>query len=491
MSGVRTAFLVAVAAFFPLRAQGGGFELPGTGTRAMGRGSAFTVGVDDLSAIALNPGGLLRLRGTSLLLSDNLIFSNLTFTRAASVIPQDPGVTPAGTNPLATTKNTETVFPLGAMVALGSTFGLEDWSFAVGVFGPNAVGKVHFDPLAGARYMLTDLDMVLIYYSAAVAYGKKDLYGVGLTLSLADLPKSKFGVVVDGGNNPSPNPYFNSFDLKSTLDLKYHSTFTAIVGGWWRVMPQLELGLSGRVVPVALHPKGKVRLDKIPGQLFAGNETAEVVLQGADVALDLTLPVTANLGARYRYVKGDREVFDVELDAGYEAWSAVNAYDVKLDGSVRVTAKSGDGTVDLIPKTGVKSISIPKRWKDTMSVRLGGTWNAVKDLFSVSAGGFWESGATPQNYSNVDFPSFMRFGAAGGVRFRFRGTELSASYMHVFQQDRSVDESAAKVFQQRPLFPCPDNCTGKVDGVPANAGTFKAGYDQVQLGVSLYFDEWF
>ena len=41
----------------------GGMEMPDNGTRALARGGAFTALADDLSAIAHNPGALIKLNG--------------------------------------------------------------------------------------------------------------------------------------------------------------------------------------------------------------------------------------------------------------------------------------------------------------------------------------------------------------------------------------------------------------------------------------------
>ena len=47
---------------------------------------------------------------------------------------------------------------------------------------------------------------------------------------------------------------------------------------------------------------------------------------------------------------------------------------------------------------------------------------------------------------------------------------------------------ASKVFGQRPLRPCPDDCDG-LSGVPANAGTFTSGFDLLTIGIDLRFRE--
>ena len=108
-------------------------------------------------------------------------------------------------------------------------------------------------------------------------------------------------------------------------------------------------------------------------------------------------------------------------------------------------------------------------------------------------GGFWEQGTSPKGYAHVDFPSFDRFGMAGGLSYildqRFT---LMLAFMHIFESSSEVDETYAKVFQQRPIAPCPDFC-GMNDqgqnysGIPANAGKISASFQTLSFGIQAQF----
>ena len=138
----------------------------------------------------------------------------------------------------------------------------------------------------------------------------------------------------------------------------------------------------------------------------------------------------------------------------------------------------------------VEDIIMPKAWRDTYSVRLGGDWNAVPGWLSVRAGGYWESGAVPDRYTHLDFPSFDRGGVSLGLTVDLGPVALSAAYMHVFQEERDVAEVDGKVFAQRPLRPCPSNCDG-LNGVVANAGVYKTSYDFLTFGIDLDWGSFF
>jgi len=165
----------------------------------------------------------------------------------------------------------------------------------------------------------------------------------------------------------------------------------------------------------------------------------------------------------------------VEIDVVYEAWSAIDTYDLDLEGEIKLYGGEP-----------VQDISIPKKWRDTLSVRLGGTYVAVPDVFDVSLGGYYEQGATPLNYTHLDFLSVDRIGLGAGFTYKTGSLELSLAYSHVFQETREVTETFAKVVQQRPVAQCPDGCNG-FSGVPANAGKFESSVDIVSVGIEAGF----
>ena len=144
-----------------------------------------------------------------------------------------------------------------------------------------------------------------------------------------------------------------------------------------------------------------------------------------------------------------------------------------------------EGEVKLF-KTPLTDVVIKKNWKDTFSLRLGGS-TQLTDLLSFSFGSFWEQGATPAPYAHLDFPSFDRYGIAGGFGIQvISSVELMIGYMHIFESGVDVQEETAKVFQQRPLAPCPDLCDG-YSGVPANSGRFKASFRSLTMGINSKF----
>lgn len=449
------------AALAPAAAQAGGFEIPDRGAKALGRGGANVVGVDDPTAIHYNPAALAKLRGTTLLYNHSLIWHDTRFTRAplSSAWGDDAGTT------FPTVRDGKKVFPLGLFAALSTDFGLENWTFGAAVYGPHSVGQHQYPAYGPQSFMLTDMNVLMAYYSLAAAWKWKDVFGVGVTAQYVDLIKLDYGLVIDStftqGLDPIPSDA--STQLSSTLHLKDRTSGTAIVGLWYRPHRNVEIGVASRVVPVFLKPKGTMGVDK-----------PTLVTDDIRVTMPLTLPATVRGGVRYIHYAKDRQWFDLELAAEWEGWSAIDKYDVQVSGRI-----SGQEIQDL---------RLGKNWRDTVSVRLGGDVNVIPKHLTVRAGGYFESAATPNAFSHLDFPSFMRGGLGAGITAGGRGIYGTLGFLHVFQESRQVSELEGKVFQQRPVRPCPEECGG-ASGVPANAGRFTSRFEILNLGIELRFAE--
>ncbi|MCA9649283.1 MAG: outer membrane protein transport protein [Myxococcales bacterium] len=441
-------------------AQAGGFEIPDRGARALGRGGANVVGAVDGSALDYNPGALAKQRGTRITYNHSLIWHDTRFTRAPISFGDDAGTT------FGEVRNGKKLFPLGLFLAVTSDFGLDNWTFGAGVYGPHSVGQHDYPEYGPQSFMLTDMNVLMVYYSLAAAWKWKDVFGIGVTAQYVDLMQLDYSLVIDStfteGLDAVPDEA--STQLTSHLHLKDRFSATAIVGLWYRPHRRVELGLAGRVVPVFLNAKGTMTTDK-----------PTLVTDDVTVSMPLTLPAIVRGGVRYIHDTGTREWFDLELDAQWENWSVIDAYDVAVDGQI-----SGQDINDL---------RLDKSWRDTVSVRLGGDVHVIPEHLTLRAGGYFETAATPDAYSHLDFPSFMRGGLGGGLTAGGRGIYGTIGFLHVFQERRELDELSAKVFQQRPVRPCPDRCEGGASGVPANAGTFSSRYEILNLGIEFRFAE--
>jgi long-chain fatty acid transport protein len=467
----------------------GGFEYGPQGLHAVGRGGAFTAKADDPTAMYWNPSRLALLRGTHLLISLNTSKLGMDFDRFdaqkrrvsrdtdGNIVYGDPIGDPV---PFDTLSQNAGWFPQGISLAVTSDFGLKDWGIGLSVNGPAAYGKVGYpDGIDSAgRYGLVELDTLLAYVTAAAAYKYKEWFGVGLGLQYVVVPKLKYSLAMmaPAAYTSQNDPVNNGNDLRADLDMSDWTGFSAMLGAWARPVEWLELGFNARIVPIKIRATGKVRMGGTENSVY--NSIKPIKVAGR---LEFTMPATVQFGARYRHVRQDREVFDIEADFVWEQWSAMDAF------RMTTTESNSELGVAIDPM----KVTLARRWKDTYSVRLGGQYNAIPQWLTARLGGWWESATQPNAYTSLDLPAFQRFGIGAGLSTNIYGVEIGFSYAHVFQMDRTVAEGTGRIRQQ--LMGTLKNEAGEFvpvinQGYAVNEGHYRSSYDILTVGVSIDWD---
>jgi len=468
-------------------ARAGGFEVGDQGAWAAGRGGAFLVKASDLSAMEYNPAGLARLRGTRFFYSHRGVYRDVWYKRARTLdwsdavhgAPQRLGFEPiTGMQPW---------YLQGLMAAVSTDFGLDDWTFAAGIYGPPAVGRAQYPADGPQRYMLTDLEVLIQYYTLSAAWKYEDLFGVGVSLQWVDVPRMSFELVVDGNVAPKlVEPVESDYDMRSRITGSDRTGATAIVGAWGKPHPDWEIGLAARVVPVWIDLDARL---EISAENLLLDEPPTLTKDGVPndrVRFRLNMPAKLRAGVRYVRREGEREVFDLELDVHYDLWSIVERFTMDAG----LVAHIGGA------KVGIDQIRIPRNWTDTVSVKLGGDWNLLPDLLWLRAGFFYESPSVPHGYEYLDAFSFHRFSPSAGLTVRFWNVDLSLAYSYIYQLPAVVTEEESRVYQQVPGSPCAapytdtDLCSEHYPGkpaAPANAGTWLSEFHIVQAGLELAF----
>lgn len=471
----------------------GGFEFPDNGVVALGRGGAFAARADDLTAIYFNPAGLAGQRGTRLLFNTNFPRQTLTFTRA--------GVAGDGTA-YAPVSNEAGFFTgdakIGApILAVASDFGLEDVTFAIGAYGPSAYGTSRYPESGPQRFALIDMDLALLFYNLSVGWRAHPRLDLGVSVHVAHMMKTNLSQGVNSWFAEGQGP---SAGYDTIVHLEFDPAFSVgmLLGALYRPpVKGLQIGLAIRPFPIHFEQTGTVT-PEYPGAFLAKQaEKGRVYLTTGNVYMYQDLPIMGRLGVRYAYAPAGSEVFDVEADVVYEAWSVVDAFRIRFGGEMAIGQDVGPDY-----KRPMSPVTVPKDWKDTVSVRVGGDYNVLlptgmRPGLALRIGGFYESPAVPEETTNLDFLSFHRFGIGTGFTFSWYAFDLSLAYSHIFQLTRDVDESSIVV--QMPMSPCqppyadPQKCSpvGTPPGPAVGAGKYESGIDIVSVGLSIWFDRLF
>ncbi len=508
--GVRTWTKRLLLAFVPmlisLDASAGGFEFPSNGTAALSRGGAFTARADDLSAIELNPAGLLAIKGTYFYLGNNFSIYNMDHTpQIASFENIGSEEEPfyeydkrVGWKAGRSVSNGADPQLLGPLAGVSTDFGLRDWRFALGVFGPSANAVTSYPPNGDQRYALVSTDVKLAYYTASVAWAPLDNFRVGLSLHWADLMQAKLALVVVGGwEGLLPSDLGGpSFDTLASLDVSDRFGLNATLGVHWQVTPFLEVGASFRGPSLSFEADGNTSLQ------FQGDKMQNLYEQGQDPEADGGLlafrnsddkpttkipskmffdyPMIGRLGVRYihREVPGDAkspEVWDIEADFVWEGWSALESYKFEIDGYFMLQGSGATNT----EKLQLGTITVPRKYKDTYSARLGGQYRPLSWM-ALRAGTYYETGSVPESHTTLDFASFDRMGIGVGLQFDIDSLGIAVGYSHIFQAKRTIATDQSGIMKQYPL----QNTSPSGEDYQVGAGTYESSFDIFSVGLS-------
>lgn len=476
----------------PVFADGGYYTGP-LGARAAGRGGSFVARADDVTAISVNPAGLANLRGTHLEIGNQVSYNGYSYTRAPTL---DWGNAQNNMAPLVTFAKVSNGTPAQAadpFIGLSTDFGLPDWTFGVAAFAPPGIAQEQFPTTGGQNYMMVHREAIILDGALTAAWKYHDLFGLGVTAEWLPVPRLDYSLVINA--NPfagAANPVSSPLDLLADTKGSSWTTFNARLGTWVRPVPWLELAAAGQVVPTSFVVHSTLTatgLDPSVGQvLLTRNGT-----QASDVTITLPLPMMARGGARYIGLnEAGIERFDIEADVEYETWSRVNSFTLDTAGLMGQTASN-------MPVT-IGRIVVPKSWRDTVSVKLGGDVAIVPDRWTVRGGVYYESAVASPAYANVDFSGGPQLGAALGGSFLSHGSgdgwELAVTYQLRYQPSVSVSEADARVYQQVPGSSCTapytdtTACNSHYLGQPApaiNAGTYTAASHLVSLAFLYRF----
>ena len=496
MSGCRCLSVVAVVCvglLWASAASAGGYEYPDGGVVAVGRGGAFAAKADDLSAIYFNPAGLAGQKGTRLLFTTNLARQAITFTRA--------GTDPSG-GPFPAVSNSVGFFTgdahIGAPIfGVSSDFGLKDITFALGVHAPPAYGATRYPKDGPQRFALIDMDAALVFYDLSIGWRAHPRLDLGVSLQLGHMLKTKMSQAVNAWFAEGSGP---SAGYDTIVHLKFDPGFSLgmLLGAIYRPpVKGLTIGLAIRPFPIHFELAGTVT-PEYPGSFLARQaEKGRVYLTTGNVFMKQDLPVMGRLGVRYAYTRNEDEVFDVEGDLVYEAWSVVDALTIRFGGQMAIGQDAGPDYMKPL-----QPVTVPRDWKDTVSVRVGGDYHVLqargmKPGLTVRLGTFYESPAVPEESTNLDFLSFHRVGVGTGFSFSWYAFDLALAYSHIFQLARDVSKSSLVV--QMPMSPCqppysdPKTCAsvGVPPGPEVGQGRYESGFDVISVGLSVRFDRFF
>ncbi len=491
----------------------GGMEWPDNGTRSMGRAGAFTAKADDPTAIVLNPAGLGFQRGYSLTFDGNLTQQNVCVQRAGTY-PGQPGPYSYSGQPYPEVcRNLKGVFYI-PMVAAAFDFGLKNWTFAIGGYGPHAVGRREFpmsvtvqDPdgrnvraPGPTRYDVENLNVVVLFFTFAAAYRPVEWLSIGAALQIvyADVDYSVFV--------PLTPDYDPDGDIRFHIRTKGPAA-TGILSALANPVAGLWMGASVRL-PVKASTKGDAWIN-LPASFASMGSVIEWGRVCDDSSRDnwcptkhkaglvTELPLALRTGIRYAWkMKGHKnapDLADIEFDMFWQRWSAIKSFDTQLNARLLGTP--------------MEVFALPHHYQDVVEYRLGGSFTVPKKLgggwLTFRLGTYYGNDASPLEYTRLDYAAWARLGIYAGMSYNILGMDLHLGFAYVFNgtgerwkpwsfsTKRNVDHSCLThidAFNPPDPARCSDPASSP-ESTDVARGKYRGHFMAISLGLTVRFDE--
>jgi long-subunit fatty acid transport protein len=541
-SRVVTAIAAIAAIGGASKAEAAGFYVGEIGARSMARGGANIVNPRDPSAIWLNPAAVTLSTGVQLQLDVNLVWLNSEFIRdcggedngcaVADTIDRtytnpdgsanpdraffveggkrQPGALDSSGAPVndasvgrlgnrdkpsrfdgeTAIQNEAGVQPIPRLFATfnSDSIGIDGFALGAYVFAPSA-GDSKFSESGPARYTLIDRDLLEVFYGLTAGYRFGDWFAVGGSFQLVTSGLNQnLRLTADTVGNEDEN-----YDVQVRITGEQHLIPSGNFGLWSNPGKLLGIGnlevAASVQLPRTVAATGPISIEKFGPTLqadFIDSGLAAINDEGATATAEFVLPPFYRLGLKYGsddvFGDGKKTVgFDVELAVVYEAWST---YDHVFLSTRDLTFSVGGGEATPLPP-----IVQPKDWEDTVSVRLGGTVALWDRMLELHTGGFFESSAIPNTTYSVDIVDGDKVGLGAGLSGTWNGVRLDVGYSHVFIFDRVVGTESI-VTAGNVVVPPPVGAEGELRTRVA-MGSYKAGYDMLNVGLTVAFDDAF
>jgi len=502
----RVVLLAALLA--PALATAGGYYLPGIGSRSVGRAGAYVLSADDAGALWINPAALVRLRGEELFFSWDSTFVNLklTYDRVPRMGEDIDSLTgePIADQGRATNRQSPMPTPSLAYV---TSFGLEDFVFSIGGYGPQR-GDFLYDRDGPQRYALWKLDLTQKIYQLTAAWRAAEWVSIGAGFQVHEFDMQQYVVFSMWSHDlwdlsrmgiereKTGWPEDPRFDAPVELAVENHlaPSFNAGVifdlPNGWQVGGSFQYSIdieADGTVSVIMPTYGAERDHYL--------DFRKIEMAGSSITALMNVPWIGRLGVRYAHPD---ELFDLELDIVYEAWSAhqqlrartgdihfrvPNDYKIYIGGCEDVGAEYCEYHIG--------DIVVDKHWRDSWSVRLGGEVRPL-DWLRIRGGYYFDKGAIPMDTIQAGPLDLDKHAVAVGLTVALGALELDLAYSHVFQPDISIRGSSFR--QIAPLNEEPEDyeppADGAYDGYATHPtdGDYESSIDVFGFGFRLRTD---
>jgi long-chain fatty acid transport protein len=459
-----------------------GYYYLDSGARAIGRGGAWVVGADDLSAQYYNPAALGNIKRPMLNLQGWAAAQAVTFDRADE---PDSGLSfePVHND---SPPIYEPAFGFAAPLPIGDAHTREWWgtTLAVGLYVPTAP-YLSYDPEGPQRYQLQNSLIWQAYAGPSVAQRITPWLTVGAGLQYTFLRvEEQLAATICMLPDPEDcaDPTKNTEDSTNDLGLsvKNWDPFELSWNAGFIVtpIPQLQIGASVQP-PISYSAPGSLTAT-FDENFNLASQIDGTEFTDADTTLKVTVPLVVRAGVQVTPV----ETVRVELDGTFTQWSTMDEFLI-TDMDMKVPGADG-GFLDGQNLELNEDIHFKTGFQDSWSVRLGGDWR-VNDWAQVRLGGHYEASAIPDATVGVNLPDGGKFGVGAGATFTVaKRVAIDVAFAEQFLGTRTITDSEAS---QQALWTSLADPTASevVPGKAVGNGELSSSVTYAALGATVYF----
>ncbi|MBI5537195.1 MAG: outer membrane protein transport protein [Deltaproteobacteria bacterium] len=459
-------------------ANAGGLFFSDRGVRPMGRGGAFVAGADDLGAIYYNPAGIVE-AGNQVLADGSFMLFRSSYTRTARIRQYDPNTgLPTGQEwdqTFPKSNGTSTIQPIPTL-AISNRFGLKDWAFALGVFSPYAAGARYDQQVAGGpnpgRYMLLNVDgSALVVPGVWAGYAPFDWLSLGIGIqALVGTYRTLTGMTTCLPDRFMCAPEQADYDATTQMSVGPIFSPGASAGVQIKAGPYVRFGASYQL-PHWVNSDATVNV-RLPSAAVFDNAKQD----GDQANVKMAFPWIARIGVEVRDVVPRTRG---EVAFVYEAWSMHDQITVTPKGIVL-------RDVELFPpEYRVGSISVPRGFRDTGSLRFGiEHWEPIGSYqLDTRIGVMLERGAIPKPYMStltIDLDKVV-LGIGGSLHVN-KIWRFDALFAHVFGMGTTVPTDQAAINPVNPV-----RAAGAPYPTTVNGGRYEASANILGVGMAVNY----
>ncbi len=488
-----------------------GIELGSIGVQSVGRAGTFTARASDPTAMWHNVAAIAGLPGLQWTVSSNIGLWQHCFARQGRYDGEESGVVTNTTvfmnsrYPTVRPEYPEVCNEVSPAIVpqLLMTYRLKPWlTVGGGLLTPAGVGNQRFadrvTTTAGlapspSRYQVLATNILIINPTLAVAVAPTPWLRLGAAMQPS---VARFAGETTANAIGSQSP---ATDIRTAADA-WGFFWAGNLGVQIQATPSITIGAHAHLNQSPVRLSGKTTATVRP---YAMNPN-ERISSRFDSVVTLPLPSIVRVGVRYAQLRSDAnplwserdpmrdELFDVEVNAHYEGSSVLQAVVTNSTGMVEVSpGQFGPATPEVV---------LRRSWRDTVGLRVGGDYNAIRNVLALRAGLSWDLGAQTgaRTYNGtvvdwnpdagIDTGGYDTVGVSLGGSYRWRSLTIDVAYQHVFTGGQDVVEGRSQVVSgtvqitpqdcaRGPGYPGPGACTN-------NQGIYSASLDLLAIGVT-------